>query len=89
MEYKSPTDILNFVLDHTAELGGANVSTSAFTVEAGLTLDSESNTLTTSTATLSGGIAGTVYKGSCAITASSGEAFEKEFYVLVRRQMIG
>lgn len=62
-------------------LAGDTISTSVFTVGSGMTLDSESNTTTTSTATLSGGTTGTTYTITCQIVTAGGITEEHTFYV--------
>ena len=90
MEYKSPEDKFAFELDWVAEISGSTISgTPVWTVQSGLVQDAISNTTTTSTIILSSGVAGKTYQVQCKITTASGDVFEKEFYVRVRRQLIG
>ena len=89
MEYKSPTEKLKFTLDWTAEIGGSDISTSVWTVPAGLTNDTTSNTTTTTTTRLIGGTLGITYLIKNEVTNAAGDVFKKQFNLRVRDQLIG
>lgn len=58
---KDPNEVLDYVVNWAARLGVDTISTSSWTVPAGITLDSNSKTDTTTTAWLSGGTTGETY----------------------------
>jgi len=89
MEYKSPTDVLTYVVDWTNEMGGSTVSTSVFVVPAGITKDSDSKDTTTATIVLSGGTVGLTYDIKNTITTAAGETIEKHFFVRVKDRLVG
>ena len=73
---KDPTDVLDYIVDWTSWLGGADtIATSAFTVPTGLTMDSESNTTTTATVWISSGIASQSYTVENTISTFIDSAF--------------
>lgn len=83
---KDPDEVLDYKVDWTNNLDtGDTVSTSTFTVEAGLTKDSESNTTTDSTVWLSGGTSGASYLVTCRIVTAQARTKEREFRVKVRQ----
>jgi len=59
--FKDPDEVLDYQIDWTARLAGDTISTSDWDVEAGITMDSESNTDTTATIWISGGTVGETY----------------------------
>lgn len=64
---KDPSDVLDYTIDWQDSVkpvleSGEAISTSTFTVPAGLTKDSDSKTSTKTTIVLSGGTAGTTYE---------------------------
>ncbi len=76
---KDPADALDYAIDWTGALNGDTIATSTFVVAvgAGLTINSQSNTTTSSTVWLSGGTAGTVYEVTCTITTAGARTFER------------
>lgn len=83
---KDPADVLDYTVDWSAWLAvGETISTSAFTVASGITLDSESNTTTTATAWISGGTAGTTYTITSQITTSAARTAERSFTITARQ----
>lgn len=59
--FKDPDEILDYQVNWAARLGGDTITSSDFTVPAGLVKDSESNDATTATVWLSGGTIGQTY----------------------------
>ncbi len=59
---KDPDAVLDYSIDWTTWLAGDTLATSVWTVPAGITKDSETNTTSKSTVWLSGGTAGEVYE---------------------------
>lgn len=76
---KDPDDVLDYAIDWTGALNGDTIATSVFVVAvgAGMTINSQSNTTTSSTVWLSGGTAGTVYEVTCTITTAGARTFER------------
>jgi uncharacterized phiE125 gp8 family phage protein len=78
---KDPDETVDYAHDWSATLAGDTISTSLFELvtDAGLTIDSQSNSDTTSTVWLSGGTAGQVARLKCAITTAGGRTFDELF----------
>lgn len=74
---KDPDDVLDYQIDWSAELGTDTISTSTWTVPAGLTKDSDTNTDTTTTVWVSGGTAGTTYALLNKIVTAAGRTYEQ------------
>lgn len=82
---KDPDAVLDWVWDWSEWLApGETISVSTMTVSAGLGLDSQSNTLATATAWLSGGEPGTPYLVSNRITTSAGRTDELSITIRVK-----
>lgn len=73
---KDPSDILDYQIDWSAALGSDTIATSAWTAPTGYTVDSHSNTPTTTTVWLSGGPLG-VNKITNRITTTGGRTIER------------
>lgn len=69
---KDPEAVLDYTIDWSDWLGTDTISAVSWTVEAGITKDSEGNTTTSATIWLSGGTAGTSYEVTCHITTAGG-----------------
>lgn len=80
---KDVDEKIDYVIDWTKRLNGDTISSASHTVPAGLTLDSESNTSTTSMARISGGTADREYKVEVEVTTSDGEIVQHEFRIRV------
>lgn len=78
---KDPGDITNWTFDYSAEmsaLGDDTIATSSWVLDSSLTEVAESNTDTTATVKISGGVAGTRVECTNTITTTtSGETFER------------
>lgn len=87
---KDPAEVLDFVVDWSGAYPGPaledaeTITASAFTADAGITIDSSSATTTTTTCWLSGGTAGEAYKVTNEITTSAGRTLVFSFKVWVR-----
>ena len=83
---KDPDAVLDYVWDWSSWLaGGETISTSVFTVTAGITVNSTSNTTTTATVWLSGGTNG-VYTVANKITTSAGRTDERSLTIRVQNR---
>jgi hypothetical protein len=93
---KDPASIVNFSLDwadHLAALGAGITIVSSplpvWTVPAGITKVSQSNTTTVTTIRLSGGTDGSDYEILCHVTLSDGQEDEKSLTIQVRQAEAG
>lgn len=89
MEYKSPTDVLDYVHDLTSELGVDTINSSAWVLDAGITKDSDSTTTTAATVWISGGTVGNTYAVTNTIVTASGRTHYKAFYLRIQEQRAG
>ena len=79
---KDPESVLDYTINWSDFLtSGDTVSSATYTVDSGLTKDSNSNTTTTTTVTLSGGTAGTVYTVKCVMTTGASRVAARRFKV--------
>ena len=79
---KDPQSVLDYTIDFSSWLPtSTTISSDTWTVDTGITKDSDSNTTTTATATLSGGTAGTVYEIKCVVVTSGGLTVARRFRV--------
>lgn len=84
---KDPEAVLDYPFDWSSWLKpGETITTSTFTVSAGLALDSSSNTLSSATAWLSGGAAGTPYQVTNHIVTSAGRADDRSITIRVQNR---
>ena len=81
--FKDADAVLDFSVDWTDWLTGDTISTSTFTVEAGITADSDSNDTTSATVWLSGGTAGTLYTVTNQIVTAAGRTDERSLTISV------
>jgi len=80
---KDPSAVLDYGFDWSAWLATDTISTSTWTVDAGITQGTTSNTTTTTTVWLSAGTSGTTYKAANRITTAGGRTNERTLYVIV------
>lgn len=73
---KDPDEVLDYIRDWTAALDGDTISTSTWTPETGITVDTSSNTTTTATVWVSGGTVGETYGITNRIVTAGGRTFE-------------
>lgn len=83
---KSPNDVLDYRVDWSAWLGADTIDTSTWTVETGITKDSQTNTTTTATVWLSGGTAGIWYRCTNQIVTAGGRTAQRSINVKVEEQ---
>ena len=87
---KDPGAKLDWVFTWGAWLtAGETISTSEFIVDAGLTIESDSNTATSATIWLSGGRAGVTYKVTNRVTTSAGRIEDLSINIRVIQQVAG
>jgi hypothetical protein len=81
---KDPDAVLDYVFDWSNWLSsGEALSDAAFTVETGLTKDSESNTTASATVWLSGGTVGERYTVQCRVTTDQGRTDDRTALIRV------
>ena len=79
---KDPESVLDYTINWSDFLTtGDTVASATYTVDTGLTKDSNSNTTTATTVTLSGGTAGTVYTVKCVMTTTASRVAARRFRV--------
>lgn len=86
---KDPEALLDYTVDWDGDdwLGTDTITgTPTWTVPAGLTLAAQSNTTTTATVWLSGGMADTDYNVECKITTAGGRTDERTIRIQVRER---
>ena len=79
---KANDSTLDYVIDWTAWLNGDTISTSTWTVDAGMTEASSSNTTASATIWLSGGTIGNSYTIKNHITTTAGRIEDHSFVVV-------
>lgn len=88
---KAPNEVFDYVVDWTADLLPSDtISTSEWTVEAGITKDADSILagLLTTDIDLSGGVAGTNYELINKIVTTGGKTFERRLYIMVQERLV-
>lgn len=82
-----PNSVLDYSVDWSSWLAsGETISSSVWTVEAGLTKDSESNTTTVATVWVSSGTAGSDYEATNRITTTDGRTDDRTITIRVRER---
>lgn len=91
MEFKAPTEVLDFQQNWAAELDADTISTSTWVIDSGITKDSDSKTDTTATIIISGGTEGKTYKVVNTIVTASNPArtHVKEWFLRIQHQRAG
>lgn len=79
--HKDPEDVLDYVINWERWLGDDTISSSSWTVEDGLTKDSEDNDLLTATIWLSGGTLGATYTLTNSIVTAAGRQADQSIRV--------
>ncbi len=79
---KDPNSILDFVVDWSAWLEQDEINTVTWTVPAGITYSTQSQTTTTATIWLAGGTAKALYPITCRITTDAGRTEDFSFEIL-------
>lgn len=81
---KDPSDVLDYTIDYSALLDGDTIASSVWSVDAGITIDSDTNTTTNATVWVSGGTSGNVYTFTNTITTAGGRTFERSARLTVK-----
>lgn len=80
---KDPNASLPYTLDWSQWLNGDLIVSVAWSVPSGLTTVGSSNTTTTATITLAGGVAGRTYEVRCRVTTATGAVDDRTFQLAV------
>lgn len=84
---KDPNAVLDYVFNWSSWLqSGETISSSTFTVETGITKDSETNTTTSATVWLSGGTEGNRYTITNRVTTNQGRTDDRSAIVRVQNR---
>jgi len=83
---KDPEAVLSYTITWSDWLASDTISTSTWTVESGITKDSDSNTTTAATITLSGGTAGTTYTLVNHIVTAAGLEDDRSLFIKVQHK---
>lgn len=83
---KDPDAVLDYEIDWATWLGDDTISASEWTVPAGITKDSDSNTTTTATIWLSGGTVETTYALVNHITTTAGRENDQTIKIIMREK---
>ena len=83
---KDPNAVLDYSVDWSRWLDGDTIATSVWTVPAGLTKVSDTNTTTKTTVWLSGGTADQSYTVTNRITTTGGRTEDRSFIVKVEER---
>lgn len=83
---KDPEAVLDYSVDWSDWLGEDTIASVDWTVPDGLTLESQTNSDTVATATLSGGTAATSYAVKCHVTTALGLEDERTVSLRVREK---
>lgn len=83
---KDPSAVLDYAINWEMWLDGDTISTSTWTAEDGITIDSSSNSTTLTTVWLSGGTANTTYTVTNRIVTAAGRTDERSLYIRVKQR---
>lgn len=84
--WKDPDSVLDYVIDWSDWLDGDTISTSSWSVDSGITLESDTNTTTTATAWLSGGTVGETYQCRNRIVTAGGRTVDRSIAVSIKER---
>lgn len=84
--YKDPDSTLDYKIDWEDWLNGDTISTSSWTAQTGLTVESDTRTTMSATVVVSGGTAGQNYTVTNEITTSGGLTDQRSIKLFVRQR---
>lgn len=82
---KDPDAVLDYTINWATWLGADTISTSTWTVPAGITKASDTNTITTSTIWLSSGAAGETYNVTNKIVTAADRTEERTIVIRINQ----
>ena len=80
---KDPNAVIDYAVDWTLWLDGDTISSSIWTAATGITIDSNTNTITNSTVWLSGGTAGASYEVTNRVVTAGGRTDDRTILISV------
>ena len=79
---KDPQARLDYAVDWSLWLSGDTIASVAWTVPAGLTMESQSHTATVATVWLAGGEVGATYTVVCEVTTAAGRTDDRTLEII-------
>ena len=76
-------EAIAYTMNWAADLNNSTLSAVNWTIPSALTNESQSNTTTSASVRLSGGIAGQEYKIECSVTSAAGEDMQAHFLLTI------
>ena len=83
---KDPDSVLDYHINWDSWLNGDTISTSSWTADAGIVIDSDSNTSTAATVWLSSGTAANEYTVTNQIVTAGSRTDDRSIYILVNEK---
>ena len=83
---KDPDAVLNYSIDWETWLSSDTISTSSWTVDTGITKDSDSNTTTATSVVVSAGTAGTTYELTNSVVTAAGYEDDRTIRINVQER---
>jgi hypothetical protein len=80
---KAPSEVIKYELDWTAWLEGDTISTSSWTVDAGISKDSDGKTSVIAHIVVSGGSAYAIYRATNTIVTAGGFTYQRSILISV------
>ena len=77
------SDVLDYKFDWASELGNDTISSSEWSVDAGMTIDSDTHNDGSATVWLSGGVSGSVYNAVNKITTANARTINRSLAIRV------
>jgi hypothetical protein len=79
-----PEAVLDYEIDWSTYLGADTIATATWDVPDGITNEADTNTTTTTTIRVSGGVAGTSYMLKCAVELATGQEDVRRIKIVVQ-----
>ncbi len=86
LPFKDPDEVLDYVLDWSPRILTDTIDTSIWIVPSGITKDSDTNTVTSTTIWLSGGTIGTAYVLTNRITTADGRTMDQSCKIKIKEK---
>jgi len=83
---KDPQAVLDYVRNWSSWLGTDTIASATVTAQTGITVNNFTNTTTTVTAWLAGGVVDQRYEVTCRIVTASGRIDERAIILIVREK---
>lgn len=82
--YKDPDEVLDYQLDWSGRLGSDTIASSSWTVPAGITKNSDTNTTTVTTIWLSSGTLNSSYDLQNRVTTTGGRTMDQTVRIRIK-----